>query len=232
MRKTPAKGIQAAAASGLRHADYLRQLKTPAENYLINRRIGSAFHEIYTIETRKRALCAFDDKRFLLPDGIHSFAHGHKDIPHSVEDIFAEDDTVAIFSDEQAIRYGVTKGQDALRQLPMFQPGMDPKIAWNEWREQINHIQEVRNRQSEKTLPHISPLSQVNEQSASVVSEEAQSIPPDMGKCESWEDTLEMINEIIREHGDQPMSAEEIEQLRMEPGFDFEEDPFGLADYI
>jgi len=78
----------------------------------------------------------------------------------------------------------------------------------------------------------ITPRSQVNEQSASVVSKEAQSIPPDMGKCESWEDTLEMINEIIREHGDQPMSAEEIEQLRMEPGFDFEEDPFGLADYI
>ena len=232
IEKHRAKGIQAAAASGLRHADYLQQLKTPAENYLINRRIGSAFHEIYSIETRKRALCAFDDKRFLLPDGLHSLAHGHKDIPHSVQDIFAEDDTVSIFSDEQAIRQGVTKGQDNLRQLPMFQPGMDPRAAWIEWREHINHIHEVRNSQSQNTLPELPPLSQVHEPSEIVASEEVQPTDPDLHKEESWDDTLDMINEIIREHGEQPMSAEEIAQLRNEPGFDFDEDPFGLADYI
>ncbi len=32
------------------------------------------------MEVDKRALCAFDDKRFLLADGIHSLAYGHKDI--------------------------------------------------------------------------------------------------------------------------------------------------------
>ena len=29
---------------------------------------------------KKKTLNAFDDKRFILPDGIHTLAYGHKDI--------------------------------------------------------------------------------------------------------------------------------------------------------
>ena len=64
-----AKGIQAAASKNLHHAEYLAQLRTPRENYLINRRIGSKCHKLYTIEVEKRGLCAFDDKRLILNDG-------------------------------------------------------------------------------------------------------------------------------------------------------------------
>ncbi len=34
----------------------------------------------------KRALCAFDDKRFVLEDGVHTLAYGHKSITAHVED--------------------------------------------------------------------------------------------------------------------------------------------------
>jgi hypothetical protein len=32
---------------------------------------------VYTLSSSKRGLCAFDDKRYLLPDGVHTLAHGH-----------------------------------------------------------------------------------------------------------------------------------------------------------
>ena len=38
-------------------------------------------------ETKKRGLCAFANKRFLLDDGIHTLAYGHKDITTKVESI-------------------------------------------------------------------------------------------------------------------------------------------------
>ena len=72
-----AKGIQRAAAASITHADYLAQLRIPAENYVNIRRIGQRHHRVYTLEGMKRGLCAFDDKRFLQPDGVHTLAHGH-----------------------------------------------------------------------------------------------------------------------------------------------------------
>jgi hypothetical protein len=72
-----AKGIQKAAINDLRHADYLEQLKRAKENYVNVRRIGQKHHRVFTIEGVKRGLCAFDDKRYLLRDGIHTMAHGH-----------------------------------------------------------------------------------------------------------------------------------------------------------
>ena len=38
-------------------------------------------HEISTYESNKISLCHFDDKRYILPDGIHTLPYGHKDIP-------------------------------------------------------------------------------------------------------------------------------------------------------
>ena len=81
-----AKGIQRAAAEKLRHAQYLTQLHTPTENYVCIRRIGQKHHLMYTLEGDKRALCAFDDKRYLLPDGVSTLAHGHYRIADGVED--------------------------------------------------------------------------------------------------------------------------------------------------
>jgi hypothetical protein len=76
--KFRAKGIQMAASRVLQHRDFVAQLDRPAENYLINRRIGANNHQIHTNETDIRGLCAFDDKRFLCPDGISTLAFGHR----------------------------------------------------------------------------------------------------------------------------------------------------------
>ena len=38
-------------------------------------------HRMYTYESNKTSLSAFDDKRYILDDGIHTLAYGHKDIP-------------------------------------------------------------------------------------------------------------------------------------------------------
>ena len=68
--KHRAKGIQAAASKNLHHQEYLDQLHTPSENYITNRRIACKLHQLHTIEVEKRGLCAFDDKRLILEDGI------------------------------------------------------------------------------------------------------------------------------------------------------------------
>jgi hypothetical protein len=75
-----AKGIQKVAITDLRHADYLAQLNRAVENYVNVRRIGQKHHRVFTIDGMKRGLCAFDDKRYLLPDGIRTLAHGHYSI--------------------------------------------------------------------------------------------------------------------------------------------------------
>ena len=44
------------------------------------RRIGSKNHNLGTNETNKRSLSCFDDKRYILKNGINALAYGHKDI--------------------------------------------------------------------------------------------------------------------------------------------------------
>ena len=43
--------------------------------------IKSFGHRMYTYKSNKTSLSAFDDKRYVLDDGIHTLAYGHKDIP-------------------------------------------------------------------------------------------------------------------------------------------------------
>ena len=43
--------------------------------------IKSFGHRMYTYESNKTSLSAFDDKRYILDDGIHTLSYGHKDIP-------------------------------------------------------------------------------------------------------------------------------------------------------
>lgn len=49
-----------------------------------NSRISSKLHQIFTVESRKLSLSAFDDKRFILRNGIKSLPYGHytiRDLP-------------------------------------------------------------------------------------------------------------------------------------------------------
>ena len=45
------------------------------------RGIKSKKREIITYESNKRSLPDFDDKRYILDDGINTLPYGHKDIP-------------------------------------------------------------------------------------------------------------------------------------------------------
>ena len=96
--KQRCKGIQRCAQKKLKHSDYLEQLLRPAENVLINRRIGSKLHQLYTWESKKRGLCSFDDKRFLLEDGVHSYAFGHNAITARVHDDIAPEGTAVVIT--------------------------------------------------------------------------------------------------------------------------------------
>ena len=40
-------------------------------------------HKMYTYEINKKSLSAFDDKRYILADGINTLSNGYKDIPRN-----------------------------------------------------------------------------------------------------------------------------------------------------
>ena len=44
------------------------------------KRIQSELHRIGTYDINKISLSCFDDKRYVLDDGINTLAYGHKDI--------------------------------------------------------------------------------------------------------------------------------------------------------
>jgi hypothetical protein len=107
-----AKGIQRVAVATLQHRNYLAQLQKPQENYVNIRRIGQKHHRIYTMESEKRGLCAFDDKRFLLPDGVHTLAHGHCRIREQQQHRL--DDSVLESGDSSARRVAVVTDENEL----------------------------------------------------------------------------------------------------------------------
>ncbi len=115
--KHRAKGIQSAVSKNLRHENYVKELKEPIENFVKNKRIGSKLHNIYSIETRKRGLCAFDDKRILLDDEITTLAYGHYKVTGEVKEILAEDPFIQTSQESSNIA-------DAEEE---FMAGIDPK---------------------------------------------------------------------------------------------------------
>jgi len=79
-----AKGIRKAAMTNITHDSYKRKLFNQEENRVVIRRIGQVMHNVLTYEQRKRALCAFDDKRYLCDDRIHTLAHGKRKLMISI----------------------------------------------------------------------------------------------------------------------------------------------------
>ena len=43
--------------------------------------IRSKKYELVTCISNKKSICCFDDKRYILSDGINTLPYGHKDIP-------------------------------------------------------------------------------------------------------------------------------------------------------
>ena len=77
-------GKESNTAKGVNIATEFNEFKDTLFNKKISRhkmkRIQSKKHKMVTYGINKISLSVFDDKRFVLNDGIHTFAYFHKDI--------------------------------------------------------------------------------------------------------------------------------------------------------
>ena len=74
------KGIKESAKNKINFSDYKNTLITGEQMRIEANKISNKNHNLYSETTNKIALCAKDDKRFILPDGIHTLALFHDDI--------------------------------------------------------------------------------------------------------------------------------------------------------
>ena len=77
MNKNTAKGVKDSVAKELSLDDYEACLTTLEHKEVNVKRIGSNNHKIFTYNTYKIGLSAFDTKRWICDDGIHTFTFGH-----------------------------------------------------------------------------------------------------------------------------------------------------------
>ena len=79
-RKNRAAGVKKAIAVGIRHQDYKETLRSTERMSANQAYMRSKNHDMYIINMDKATLSPYDDKRYLLPDGISTLAYGHRDI--------------------------------------------------------------------------------------------------------------------------------------------------------
>ena len=78
LEKKTAKGVsRSTIRHDLKHDMFVECVKSGKTTTCVNRSIRSFNHQVYSIRQEKLALCSFDDKRFVLQDGITTRAHGH-----------------------------------------------------------------------------------------------------------------------------------------------------------
>ena len=72
------KGIkECAGQNDIQHSHYTRCLFDNERLFVRRNRHRSTNHHIQAVAQIKTALTNYDDKRFILPDGISTRAHGH-----------------------------------------------------------------------------------------------------------------------------------------------------------
>ena len=116
-QKMSAKGVCRYAQSSLNHEIYRNVLLTGSLMRSTNIRIGARKHVLQTIRNQKISLSAFDDKRFILEDGISCLPFGHfqiRDLP-VFREIARDDDWGSSQSHET-----VTNGQNELNSSPSW----------------------------------------------------------------------------------------------------------------
>jgi len=80
--KKVAKGVvRSVIKNSLRHAQYKSTLDEMGVQQNSMKTIKSQLHHLYTVNLRKRTLCSYDDKRYVLDNGCDTLAHGHYRIP-------------------------------------------------------------------------------------------------------------------------------------------------------
>lgn len=82
-----AKGVKRSAVNKfLTHAEYLAVLYGAEPVIVEQRQISGTRHDLRTVRQERIALSAVDDKRWVLNDNIHTYAHGHYAIAQNDED--------------------------------------------------------------------------------------------------------------------------------------------------
>ena len=76
-QKMSAKGISRNVHYKLNHEKFVSALFNQTSDRLINMRIASQGQEVFTLASNKQSLNCFDDKRFILSDGINTLPYGH-----------------------------------------------------------------------------------------------------------------------------------------------------------
>ena len=74
------KGVSRSAKKKISHDDFMGVLKNQNATTCINRSIRSFNRTLYSIEVKKRSLFAYDDKKFILENGIDTLSYGHHSI--------------------------------------------------------------------------------------------------------------------------------------------------------
>jgi len=72
-----AKGVKKAAKKNIRHEAYLQCLRQKNTQSVIQRTIRATKFQLFTYEMKKRALSSYDDKKYLMDDGVNTLAYGH-----------------------------------------------------------------------------------------------------------------------------------------------------------
>lgn len=86
--KRTAKGVsKSVIRSKLRHTSYKQCLFERQSHMETMVTFRSDKHQIHTIALNKTTLSPFDDKRYILNDGIHTLAHGHWRISQNASDM-------------------------------------------------------------------------------------------------------------------------------------------------
>ena len=82
IEKKTAKGINRSVTEReITHANFEHTLFEGTSMTHEMKRIYSRNHQLYSATISKSSLSAFDDKRFILNDGISTLAYGHHSIP-------------------------------------------------------------------------------------------------------------------------------------------------------
>ena len=80
--KKTAKGIAKKTSAKICHGRYLHTFYNEASTSVTFNQIKSIMHEIFTVKATKTGLSPYDDKRYILDDGVSALAFGHHRIPN------------------------------------------------------------------------------------------------------------------------------------------------------